>query len=217
MRSAAPAMHKGPETEMTQTYSVSETLFEDARKLTFLIRVFHRDRRGRAGGVSVYLRWAVRKRRTGLMKRCSWTTRYVMTECATSLTQYEPPRLPFHLQNHTAWPATKSQPPLPPFAASWHAQQPPRWSFVLILVLHASLLSIVLVMMHELCHSGPAVPILAAQRGEVQQVVGRQHGFQAAAVDAVGVVDLAFFLAGLGGLACVGGVSYLVVQEGVEN
>jgi hypothetical protein len=72
-------------------------------------------------------------------------------------------------------------------------------------------------MIHELCHSSHAVPILAAQRGEVQQVVGRQHGFQAAAVDAVGVVDLTFFLAGLGRLACVRAVSYLVVQEGVEK
>jgi hypothetical protein len=50
MRSATPAMHKGPETEMTQTYSVSETLFEDARTLTCLIRVFHRDGCGMAGG-----------------------------------------------------------------------------------------------------------------------------------------------------------------------
>jgi hypothetical protein len=50
MRSAAPAMHKGPESEMTQPYIVSETLFEDAGTLTFLIRVFHRDRRGIAGG-----------------------------------------------------------------------------------------------------------------------------------------------------------------------
>jgi hypothetical protein len=49
MRSAAPAMHKGPETEMTQTYSVSETLFEDARTLTCLVRVFHRDSCDRAG------------------------------------------------------------------------------------------------------------------------------------------------------------------------